>query len=761
MIRYKCPHLEKVTTIIMVVMAFFIVSCEKRIVIKEPLGKRPPVVKPPEERPTIAETPEEIPPEEKLLEVTPPIVEEVEVVTPEEIPPEEIPPEEITPIVEIPPEEIPAEEKLPAVTPPVEEEVEIVTPEEIPTEEIPPEEIWPEREVVIDYFLIAENYFRQQEYDMAIEAYEQYLKEFPLGDKVKEAIARIGTIYYHKNQYKEAISLLQEALKGFPLNTTRAEVHLLIAKSYYHLGEYSESRQTALRWLELYKDYPNRERIFSLLGQTSMELNDYPMALYWWIKRLEAPFITDAEKEELRTHLINLISQATEDELEQMAIYAEGSDLIIPINARLSLYFLHSDRLDEARKAAEEILRLAPNQEWISKGEQMLKEIDERLKVSPNVIGCLLPLSGPFAIYGQEVLHGLELGLDIFRDKNESLPSVELVIRDTAGDPSRAIEAIEELKEAEKAIVIIGPLISKVADVVVEKAQESGMPIITLSQSEGITNKGEMVFQNCLAPEDQIKSLTNKVIDEIDLKRFAILYPANPYGTYFMNKFWDEVESKGGVVNAVESYDPQGTDFATEIKKIVGLYYPRLNPDMEEEGEDHRLEMEKGGPEEEPEPIIDFDAVFIPDSHQRAALIASQLVYHDVVGVTLLGTNLWNSHELIEIAGRYMHGAIFPSGFFSGSGFIGVEQFVEEYKTSFGQEPGLLAAIGYDTIRIVKEILKEKGDKIKTRSDFRAILAENDCFEGVTGTMTFDTQRRAKRDPLLLTISGSHFLPMP
>jgi ABC-type branched-subunit amino acid transport system substrate-binding protein len=436
-----------------------------------------------------------------------------------------------------------------------------------------------------------------------------------------------------------------------------------------------------------------------------------------------------------------------------MATYATGSGLIIPIYYRLAVSFLLSDRLEEARRAAIMIVRFAPEEEWLIVANEMLEEIEDRLKVSPNVIGCLLPLSGPFAIYGQEVLNGLELGLDIFRESNEDLSSIEFVIRDTQGNPEIAVEAIRELAVQEKALVTIGPLISKVAEEVVGKAQELGIPIITLSQSEGITTRGEMVFQNCLTPEDQLRSLVNKVIGELGLKRFAILYPANAYGRYFMNKLWDRVESQGGIITAVESYDPKVTDFGTEIKKMVGLFYPRPESDMEEE--------EKEESEKEPEPIIDFDVVFIPDSHERAALIASQLAYYDVVGVRLLGTNLWNSPELIKIAGQYVHGALFPIGFFPGSGYKGVDSFVEQYKTNFGKEPGLLAAIGYDTIRIVKEILRQKGKAIKTREDLRYALAGNENFDGVTGPMAFDDNRIAKRNPLLLTISGRHLLPMP
>jgi branched-chain amino acid transport system substrate-binding protein len=711
---HRIIRIDALIAVGMMVGAFFLVSCEKRVTLKEPLGKEPIAVKPPAERPAEAPAIEKMPPGER--------------------------PAEAPAIAKRPPEEAP--------------------PEEIVKEGIPPEELWPERRSLIDQFFMAEHYFREQEYDLALEAYEQYLLEYPLGDKVKDALARMGTIYYYRNQYGEALSLLKEALKAFPLNGRRAEVHRLIAETYYHLGKHQESKETALRWLELYKDYPRKEAVYSLLGRNSMELNEYARTLYWWLKILELPSITEAKRQEVRSHLADLIAKATEEQLEEMAVYAKGSDLIVPIHYRLGAFFLRSDRLDEAREAAMEVLRLGPEEDWGMKARELLEEIDERLRVKLDVIGCILPLSGPFAMYGQEVLRGLELGLGLFDKGSEGLSSLELVVRDTEGDPEKAVEAIRELRKDEKAALVIGPLISRVAETAVEEAQESSIPIITLSQSKEITDKGEMVFQNSVAPHDQVRSLVNKVMDEMGLRRFAILYPANPYGSYFMNAFWDTVEKRGGVINAVESYDTQGTDFTEEIKKLVGLFYPRPNPETEQGGGES-APVNTDGEESEEKPVIDFDAVFIPDGYQGAALISSQLAYYDVVGVTLLGTDLWNSRELVEIAGRYVNGAIFPSGFFSGSGYPGVKEFVSQYSSSFGQEPGLLAAMGYDTIRIVKQILDETSEQIKTRSDLCAALAGARTFESVTGPLSFDAQRRAKRDPLLLTVSGGHFLPLP
>ena len=628
---------------------------------------------------------------------------------------------------------------------------------EPPTKEIivekPALEEPPEEKSVVDHFAVAEEYWRQKDYDNALAAYDRYLYEFPSGDRVRDALTRKARIYYDRGQYDEALPLLVEVIDDYPVNEERAEINLLLAKTYFHLGKYSESRLSALQWLELFEDYPGKEEVFFLLGQNAKELEDRPRALYWWLKVLESEQTTEEQEEEIRSQLLDLIYESAEEELKEMADYAREGDLIFPIYYRLANSFLLEDRLEEAQELAIKIMRFASEGEWFTVAKEMLEKIDGILQVKPNVIGCLLPLSGPFAIYGQEVLHGIELGLDIFRETDEHLSSLELVIRDTEGNPDKAREAVRELAEQEKALVIIGPLISRVAEEAVERAQDLNIPIITLSQSEAVTSKGDMVFQNCLTPEDQVRSLTNKVIAEMGLKRFAILYPDNGYGTYFMNKFWDKVEFLGAEVTAVEAYDPKETDFAVPIKKMVGLYYPRPKPETEEKTEEE--------PEEEPEPIIDFDAIFVPDSYERGGLVVSQLPFYDVVNVTILGTDLWNSPKLIEVAGRYVHGAIFPSGFFPGSRFRGVSSFVEQYEVNFQDKPGFLAAIGYDTIRMLKDLMREEGANIKTRADLRTALTSIQGFEGVTGPMVFNSERRAERNPLLLTVSGRHFLPLP
>ena len=59
-------------------------------------------------------------------------------------------------------------------------------------------------------------------------------------------------------------------------------------------------------------------------------------------------------------------------------------------------------------------------------------------------------------------------------------------------------------------------------------------------------------------------------------------------------------------------------------------------------------------------PIVDFDALFIPDEHDKIVLIAPQLAFHDVTGVRLLGSSGWVDPELIEIGRRCARDALPP-----------------------------------------------------------------------------------------------------
>jgi branched-chain amino acid transport system substrate-binding protein len=293
------------------------------------------------------------------------------------------------------------------------------------------------------------------------------------------------------------------------------------------------------------------------------------------------------------------------------------------------------------------------------------------------------------------------------------------------------------------------------------KAQELGVPIVTLTQKEGITKEGDMVFRNFLTPVKEMDRLVSKAIDEMGMVRFGILYPDSAYGRYMLNLFWDRVDKAGAQITAVESYGAELTDFTEEIRKMVGLYYPRPASIVEKlkaaKAAAFEAGVEAGAYEEgnDPEPVIDFDAIFIPDNSQKVALIAPQFPFHNVFNVRLLGTSLWQSPDLLEQGADYLQGAIFPSGFYAPE----AEDFVNLYNENFDTKPGILAATGYDTIRFLNHLMRTQLPR--TRRDLQQALLTCCDFQGIRGPVSFDDHREATTPPLLLTVKGTQFIPLP
>jgi ABC-type branched-subunit amino acid transport system substrate-binding protein len=318
---------------------------------------------------------------------------------------------------------------------------------------------------------------------------------------------------------------------------------------------------------------------------------------------------------------------------------------------------------------------------------------------------------------------------------------VELAIKDTESNPEAALEGVRELDELSVS-AIIGPIVT--VEAAASEAQARQIPMILLTQKDHVSELGNFIFRNFLTPRMQVKGLVAFSRESLDMNRFAVLYPDEPYGERFMNLFWDEVISAGGTIAGVESYDSGLTDFAAPIKKLVGLFYA----DKPESGD-------RGAKTKAYDPIIDFDGLFIPDGPTKAGMIIPQLAYFDVTDIFFLGTNLWHSDKLIRTAGDIAQASIIPDGFFAESENPVVREFVNAYREVFDEPPGLMEAIAYDTAMILFETLNHH--QIRIRSAVPDMLSNLGDYPGVTGITNFDATGEAIKGVYILKVRGNRF----
>jgi branched-chain amino acid transport system substrate-binding protein len=448
-------------------------------------------------------------------------------------------------------------------------------------------------------------------------------------------------------------------------------------------------------------------------------------ALSWYARaRREVP---PAIREEVRGKILALLDQdLSPDKYREMEIVYPGTFIALYAQYRLAQWYFRKGKADEAEGLLRETMKLAQDEDFYSRLQDLLREIQigER---EETVLGCILPLQGKAKSFGIRALHGIQLAMGAFDPQGEAF-RVRLIIWDDQGEPSRTKEGVRLLAEKERVNAIIGPLHSHTALAAAEEAEKQRVPLITLSSMQGIAHKGNYIFQNSITTASQVKTLATYAVKELGIHTYAILYPRNSYGLTFKGLFQQEVENLGGKVVVAASYADDQMDFRDVIKGMVKYVKPQ-------------------NPKDDPTPIINFKAIFIPDDVNKINLVVPQLAYHDITGVQLLGNNGWNSPELIRNSGKFVEGAIFVDGFSKDSSLPVVRSFVTDFEDTFGFSPTLLEALSFDTTKLILKTLSSRG-----AISPEALLSLRE-YRGVTGFTGFTFDGEGVRTLFLLQVS--------
>ena len=424
----------------------------------------------------------------------------------------------------------------------------------------------------------------------------------------------------------------------------------------------------------------------------------------------------------------------------------------------------------KSKEILEKFLSQYPDHPYYSDAADLLDVIKKSL-FNSDTIGCLLPLTGKYAVFGQRALSGIQLAIQELSKKYSR--EFKLIIKDTQADPDLAIEGVKFLHQR-KVAGIIGPLLTvRQAGQEAEKLQ---MPMIALTQKSDFPLQGEYLFANFITPEMQVQTLGAYLFKKLGIQRVAILYPDEKYGRKYMKLFWDIVDAYDGEVVGVEAYDGRKTDFTESIQKLTGQFFPVpdfLKPEFIEPDYDVNLNEDEPGDlfffdteseiseeekeeEEEEKIVIDFQALFIPDSPSKINLILPQLAFNDAKGMYLVGTNLWHHKSLLKDSKGYNQNAIITDGFFDTSQNPATDEFTTKFKELYNSTPKFLEAISYDTASILFTTAMD--ESIDSREALKDALQGNRVFTGVTGNTIFNKDGTAHRELFLMTIKKGKFV---
>lgn len=517
-------------------------------------------------------------------------------------------------------------------------------------------------------FRQAEDNFRLGNYDKAVRGYQVFLDSESSDDYeelVPRAYYRMAMSEYRRGRYNECLAVLDRMER--------------------RLGDRQWAQVDALR------------------GDAELARGNPISALRWW----EEGWViaSGEEKREARQHIVDALDRMDPSSLARARTVLTTEEMQSLVDARL-----RSSGTSVPPKTTTTTLPPIPPPGTSTGTESDPSPLGDDNVGPPPKVAVLLPLSGQYATYGQRSLNGVKLAFGPQADT--------LVVRDTQGEAGVARGALDELVNDPTIVAVIGPLRSKVAETVAPRAERAGLPMVVLSQQEGIS--GRWVVQPAMTAERQAAELAEYSINGKGLRKFGILYPNDQYGIALSQAFRQQVEQRSGQVVGAVTYDPKQKEFSVELLS--------LDKWIKDDG---------------------LQAVFIPDFASTAIPLAVQLRQAHP-GVVLLGSNGWNDPAALAPAADDIDGAVFVDGFFASSQRRATQEFVDAYRTQYGSTPEILEAQAYDAAKLVAAALQSGA---RSRPQVITALHTPRNFEGAAGTVAVGPNG-IHRQLFLLRIAG-------
>ena len=560
------------------------------------------------------------------------------------------------------------------------------------------------------------------------EAFERLARSWPAAAEAPAALDEAAREWTRAGQPARAARDLAEILSRYPLWSGAADVRVRYGLAEVQAGNADAGMQT-LR--PIWEETPaaSRGTLAQRIAEAAEGARNWPLAARW--RAEAAATLPPAEREKETARALEIV------------------------NTRLS------------PQEVEALARELPRDGAIAAA--LAARSGTATRAVPGVLGVAVPLSGKFKAWGEAILQGIAVAVP------EGGP-VRVVAKDTRGEPEGAAQAIDELA-AEGAVAVIGGVTNAEALRAAAAAQQAGVPLVSLSKVEGVTEGRPYVFRLMLTASAQARALADLVVGRRGLQRVAVLYPEIPYGTELRSAFAADVEARGGAVSEVVGYEPDRTNFAPLVKDLVGRSKVEQRADWREIQRNIQKEisdpyrrakaLEKA--RKELPPIIGFDAVFVPDFARNVTLLAPALAVEDVVTacdpreveriqrvsawtvkpVLLVGANGWDDPAIVEKAGKYVECAVFVDGFFAGSDRTETRRFVEAFQQRHARAPSILEASAYDAARLVSAAM-ERG--VSGRKEMRDAIAATTAFPGATGDLSFDARGEPVRALFFLTV---------
>ncbi len=335
------------------------------------------------------------------------------------------------------------------------------------------------------------------------------------------------------------------------------------------------------------------------------------------------------------------------------------------------------------------------------------------------LIGEYSSLTGTTATFGQSTHRGLMMAVQETNDSGGVLgKKIKLITEDDQSRPEEAATAVTKLISRDKVVAVLGEVSSSRSLAAAPICQANQIPMVSnASTNPEVTKKGDYIFRVCYIDPFQGEVLAKFVFNSLKLKRVAVLKDIkNDYSIGLAQFFEENFRALGGEVVAVQAYSEGDTDFKAQLTALKGA-----------------------GPE----------AVIVPGYYTEAALIVKQARELNM-NMPIIGGDGWDSGKLVEIGGAAMENTYFSTAYTADDPDPVVQNFAGKYKSIYKDIPDAFSALGYDAAMILFDAIRRAGGT--DGPGIRDALVTTRDFRGVTGLITIDKDRNARKPIVIITV---------
>lgn len=330
-------------------------------------------------------------------------------------------------------------------------------------------------------------------------------------------------------------------------------------------------------------------------------------------------------------------------------------------------------------------------------------------------IGALFSVTGPPSFLGEPERNAAQMVADqINKAGGIKGRQVQLIVYDTTGDATKAVQLANRLIKDDKVTAIIGPSTTGETMAVLPVVEKAGIPLISCSAGRKITEPvNKWVFKT--AQNDNLAvARIYEYLQKKKLIKVALLTVSDGFGSSGREQLKAQTAAYGIQVVADETYGPKDTDMTAQLTKIKGTK---------------------------------ADVVICWGTNPGPAVVARNAKQLGLK-LPLFMSHGVSSKKFIELAGDAAEGVMLPSGKVIVADVLPASDpqkkqlmgFVKEYQKLYKVEGDHFGGHAWDAMMLLKAAL-EKGDD--TPAAIAMNLEKTKDFHGIGGTFSYSATDHA------------------